>query len=240
MNTIKINDHKNTLIVAHRGVSGIELENTLSAFVAAGNRSYYGIESDVHKTADGKFVIIHDDHTGRVSDTRCEVEETDFDLLRSLELHDKSGYSSVDMRIPTLSEYITVCKRYGKVAVLELKNSFTKEEVSAICAEIAELDYIGSTTFISFDFDNLVYVREGYPEATVQFLMFRDFGSEVLMRLAEHRMDLDINYKEVTAELIADCHAHGIRVNAWTVDDPAEADRLISYGIDYITTNILE
>ena len=240
MNTIKISDHKNTLIVAHRGVSGIELENTLSAFVAAGNRSYYGIESDVHKTADGKFVIIHDDHTGRVSDTRYEVEETDFDLLRSLELHDKSGYASVDMRIPTLSEYITVCKRYGKVAVLELKNSFTKEEVSAICAEIAELDYIGSTTFISFDFNNLVYVREDYPEATVQFLTWKDFGDEDIARLAEHRMDLDINYKEVTAELIADCHAHGIRVNAWTVDDPDEADRLISYGIDYITTNILE
>ncbi len=240
MDTIKITDHKNTLMVAHRGVSGIELENTLSAFIAAGNRSYYGVESDVHKTGDGKFVIIHDDHTGRVSDVMVNVEETDFESLRSLALHDKSGYASIDMRIPTLSEYIAVCKRYGKVAVLELKNSFTKEEVSAICAEIAALDYIGSTTFISFDFNNLVYVREGYPEATVQFLMFRDFNSEVLMRLTEHKMDLDIHFSQVTERLIADCHAHGVKVNAWTVDDPAEAERLISFGIDYITTNILE
>jgi hypothetical protein len=53
-NTIKF-EKRNTLVVAHRGLSGIERENTNSAFVAAGNRSYYGIETDIHKTADGRF-----------------------------------------------------------------------------------------------------------------------------------------------------------------------------------------
>ena len=47
MNTIKINK-KNVKIVAHRGLSGIEVENTNAAFVAAGNRSYYGIETDIY------------------------------------------------------------------------------------------------------------------------------------------------------------------------------------------------
>lgn len=59
MDTIKI-DKNNVKLIAHRGVSGIERENTAAAFVAAGNRSYYGIETDVHVTKDGKFVIIHD------------------------------------------------------------------------------------------------------------------------------------------------------------------------------------
>ncbi len=49
MDTIKI-EKKNTLMVAHRGVSGLEKENTLAAFVAADNRSYYGVETDVHRT----------------------------------------------------------------------------------------------------------------------------------------------------------------------------------------------
>lgn len=40
-------------MIAHRGVSGLERENTCAAFVAAGNRSYYGIETDIHRTADG-------------------------------------------------------------------------------------------------------------------------------------------------------------------------------------------
>lgn len=54
MNTIKVNS-KNTLMIAHRGMSGIELENTNAAFIAAGNRSHFGIETDVHKTADGNI-----------------------------------------------------------------------------------------------------------------------------------------------------------------------------------------
>ena len=60
-NTIKLENKGNVRMVAHRGVSGLEKENTNAAFVAAGNRSYYGIETDVHLTADNRFILIHDD-----------------------------------------------------------------------------------------------------------------------------------------------------------------------------------
>lgn len=60
MNTVKF-EHGRALVLAHRGLSGIETENTLCAFVAAGNRSYFGIKTDVHRTADGHFIVIHDD-----------------------------------------------------------------------------------------------------------------------------------------------------------------------------------
>ena len=83
MNTTKINSGK-TKMIAHRGVSGIECENTAAAFVAAGNRSYYGIETDVHRTSDGQYIIIHDDNTVRVSGKELSVENNDFDTLRSL------------------------------------------------------------------------------------------------------------------------------------------------------------
>ena len=56
-----------TKTIAHRGLSAIECENTNAAFIAAGNRSYFGIETDVHVTADKRFVIIHDDTMKRVS-----------------------------------------------------------------------------------------------------------------------------------------------------------------------------
>ena len=54
-------------MIAHRGCSGLEMENTASAFVVAGNRSYWGIETDVHVTRDGQYIVIHDDTTGRVA-----------------------------------------------------------------------------------------------------------------------------------------------------------------------------
>ena len=66
MNTIQIN-RGNVKMIAHRGLSGLEAENSHAAFVAAGNRSYYGIETDLHVTADGRFVLMHDDNTKRVS-----------------------------------------------------------------------------------------------------------------------------------------------------------------------------
>ena len=104
MNTIKF-DKKDVKMVAHRGVSGLEKENTLPAFVAAGSRSHFGVETDVHRTADGKFVIIHDDNTGRVGTISLPVEETPFQRLRDLYLTDIDGtVGRCDLHIPTLEE----------------------------------------------------------------------------------------------------------------------------------------
>ena len=82
MNTIKFSK-KHVKTIAHRGLSGLEKENTCAAFVAAGNReSYYGIETDVHRTADGQFVVFHDDSTARVGVDALVIENSTFDTLR--------------------------------------------------------------------------------------------------------------------------------------------------------------
>ena len=67
-------------MIAHRGVRGLERKNTAAAFVAAGNRSYYEIETDVPVTADKKYIIIHDDDTERVAGIKLNVEELCEDL----------------------------------------------------------------------------------------------------------------------------------------------------------------
>ena len=239
MDSIKINS-LNTKMVGHRGLSGIELENTNAAFIAAGNRSYYGIETDVHKTADGKFVVIHDDDTNRVCDVHLSVEGTDFETLRNLQLTARDGVKDrIDMKIPTLQEYISTCKRYDKTAVLELKNEFTADEIKAICDEINELGYLEHVIFISFAFVNLVYIRELYPEQPVQFLT-SVYADDLLQILQVHKFDIDILYTELNAERIRKFHDHGIRVNCWTCDEKDVAEELAAAGIDYITSNILE
>ena len=83
MDTIKINKG-NALMVAHRGVSKLEKENSMPAFVAAGNRSYFGVETDVHRTADGKYVVIHDGNTGRVAPLDIEIEKSTYDTIRGV------------------------------------------------------------------------------------------------------------------------------------------------------------
>lgn len=239
MNTIKV-DKGTVKMVAHRGLSGIETENTNMAFVAAGNRSYYGIETDIYRTADGKYVLFHDGTTDRVGGVSYSIEQTDFDTLRALPLKDRyTGAPRNDVRISTLEEYIGICKKYEKVAVLELKSAFTDEQIAQICNKITDFEYLENTVFISFGFENLVKVRKLYPQQTVQFLI-SSFSDELLDRLVEHKMDLDIHYKALNKEIIDRLHAAGIKVNCWTVDNKDDAQALISWGVDYITSNILE
>ena len=239
MDTIKINAGK-TLMVAHRGVSGIEKENTHAAFVAAGNRSHYGIETDVHRTLDGKYVCIHDDTTGRVAIDNLVVEESTFDTLRNLLLTDVDGKKGrTDLRIPTLQEYIQICKKYDKVAVLELKNHFPEEDVIRIIEIIQQEGYLSNVIFISFDFENMLTIRRLLPKQRAQYLTVK-YSEELVEQLVNERLDLDILHEALTKENIEYMHSRGIVINCWTVDDPARGEELASWGVDFITSNILE
>ena len=239
MDTIKISKGSARMI-AHRGVSGLELENTCAAFVAAGNRSYWGVETDVHVTADGKFIIIHDDETGRVSAENMRVERTDYETLRNLQLRQKNGLERTDLRLPSLEEYLSICKYYNKVCVLELKNPMEAEavrQIVEICKKVYRLDQI---IFISFSFLNMLHIRKYAPTATAQYLLAEQVTDAHIDAMAENRLDLDVHYLAMSKGLLDKLHARGIKVNCWTVDDPEVAERLASWGVDYITSNILE
>ena len=239
MNTIKF-EKKSTLVVAHRGLSGIETENTNAAFVAAGNRSYYGIETDIHRTADGEFVVNHDNTLERVGGEKINVEETDLDTIRSFVLFDKDGSKNrVDLRPGTLENYISICKKYEKHCVLELKSEFTDEETASIINKIKAQDYLDHVTFISFIYEDLVKIRKLLPSQPVQYL-FSEFTDEVKERLARDKFDVDVYYKSLTKDIVKALHDFGLTVNCWTVDDKDAAEALASWGVDYITTNILE
>jgi glycerophosphoryl diester phosphodiesterase len=242
MNTIKITAENKPLMVAHRGCSGLERENTNAAFVAAGNRSYWGIETDVHKTLDGKYIIIHDDDTARVAVDKLVVEESTFDTLRKLTLRNKATHEKdrSDLVLPSLAEYIGICKYYEKEAVLELKNAFEEQDIYEICDIIEGLGYLEHTTFISFDYNNLVYLRRKHPTASAQFLIGKTVPENWLAMLKEQNVDLDIYHKVLTREMVEACHANGFKVNVWTVDKPEDAERVIDFGVDMITSNILE
>lgn len=242
MNTIKINKQgSNVKMIAHRGLSGLERENTCAAFVAAGNReTYFGIETDVHVTADGQYVIIHDDNTLRVSGEDRIVENTTMETLRTIRLTDMDGKERRwDLMLPTLREYITICKRYEKYAVLELKRPMEEKDVCGIMETIKSLEYADHVIVISFDLNNLIMLRKNYPEQKAQYLI-SVWEDRYLDILKEYNFGLDMRYPAITQELVDMLHEAGVEINCWTVDTPDNAERLISYGVDYITTNILE
>ncbi|MBE6697754.1 MAG: hypothetical protein E7581_04445 [Ruminococcaceae bacterium] len=237
-NTVKF--HKgNVQVVAHRGVSGLETENTCAAFIAAGNRTYYGVETDVYRTADGKFILNHDGNLKRIAGEDVCVEQVSFDVLRAAVLYDKDGVKRGDLHPASVDEYIRICKKYGKIAVLELKSNFTDEEIARLCAQIESLGYLDGVIFIAFNIENLIKVRALYPNQSCQFLT-GEVSDEIVAKLSELKMDLDVHYHSLTKERVDAFHAAGIKINCWTVDNVADAERLADWGVDYITSNILE
>jgi len=239
LNTIKF-EKGNTLVVAHRGLSGIEPENTNAAFIAAGNRSYYGIETDIYKTADGNFVVNHDGNLKRIGGENILVEEVTLSTLESIRLFDKDGKKDrADIRPCSLNNYIKLCKKYEKHCVLELKSAFTDEETQRFIDIIKEYDYLENVTFISFKYDNLVKVRSIVPDQSVQFL-FSEVTDEIIEKVIADKFDVDVRHTALTKENVEAMHNAGIKINCWTVDNKDDAERLSSWGVDYITSNILE
>ncbi len=241
MDTLRLSAPKPRMI-AHRGLSGIEMENTCSAFVAAGNRSYFGIETDVHVTADGEYIIIHDDTTKRVALDDLRVEESTFETLRSLRLLDKDGQRGrKDLGLPSLREYVRICKKYEKTSVLELKNPMEPAHIDRIIAIVREEGWLEHTIFISFALSNMIHVREVLPNQKAQYLIEgQPDWQEVLDALKQYDLDLDIDHRILTEQMVKDVHALGKELNVWTVNKLEDAERLAQWGVDYITTNIIE
>ena len=239
MDTVKFNEKQNILMVAHRGVSGLERENTCPAFLVAGAKSYYGIETDVHVTKDGEIIVFHDDDLKRLLGIDKKVEECTFEYLRSLNLSNFSGEVQKSLFLPTLQEYIDICKRYNKVAVLELKNPMQKQYIVKIVNIIKEFDMFENTIFISFAGENLVELKSEYPNAKAQFL-FCDATTENLQFMKKYGLDADMYFGNLTKEYAKQLKENGIKINCWTVDNLQDAKNLALLGVDFITSNILE
>ena len=242
MNTIKINK-KDTKIIAHRGLSGIEQENTVASFFLASMKSYYGIETDIHVTKDNKFILCHDDNIKRVTGIDKVIEESTFDELRKIRVFDKDGSYKNNLRLPTLDDYIKLCKYAKKVCVLEFKNKLKEEHIKEILNIIKSYNYLNNMIFISFEIDNLRILRKLNKDVKIQYLSGIEDDKkkkEALKYALDIKTSLDVYFGNVTKEFIDECHKNNLEINVWTVDNKEKAEELISLGVDYITSNILE
>ena len=239
MDTVKI-ERKSTKMIAHRGLSSLEIENSHAAFIAAGNRSYYGIECDIHKTKDNVFVVVHDDDTKRIASLNLEIKKTTYSDLLNLNLYDVDKITAKPyLKIPTLEEYLKICIKYDKVCVIEFKNKFLKNDIFKVIEMIKQNNYLDKVVFISFHTQNLITIRNNYDDLTLQLLV-SEYNDDILDTCINYKLDLDILYSAVTKSIVEELHQHNVLINVWTVNSPVVAEKLISYGVDFITTDILE
>lgn len=228
-----------TKLIAHRGYSRFEKENTLIAFSCAGSiKEFYGIETDVHVTTDNVYITVHDETLTRVSNntSTLNVEQSTFKQVSEEVLADIEGNLRNDLRVPKMIDYFKVCKKYNKVAVCELKQNFNIDQLKEIISIVESVNMLENTIFISFEIENLIKIKQLNPLIKAQFLI-GEFKDNLIETLLKYDLDLDIYHKSISKEQVKLCHENNIKVNVWTVDDKEDAIKYATWGIDYITTN---
>lgn len=231
-----------TLTIAHRGYSQFERENTLVSFTAAGaQKAFYGIETDVHVTKDGHYVVIHDETTSRVSNDifNINVEESTYEEVKQVYLPDLDGSTTrFDLRIPELIDYLKICKKYNKVAVLELKQVFSEKQIKQILKIIKEVGMTKKMVIISFIIEDLIAVRKFNKTMKLQWLLCK-YEDRHIETCKKYHFDLDVNWPTIDEAGIKLCHENGIKVNVWTINDEEVAKKYSSWGVDFITSNFI-
>ena len=216
-------------IVAHRGYWKADgaVQNSIASLKAAGEIKVYGSEFDVWLTADGRMVVNHDaDYNG------LEIASSTFDALRQYPLANGEP-------IPSLEEYLEAAQAYPALhLVLELKSNYQAAYDSAAVAyawnKVSEYGLADRTTYISFSFEACrLFAKAG---GDVQYLG-SDRSVDELHAAGITGLDAHHSLYESHPETVSQAHAAGMTVNAWTVNEKADALRLRALGVDMLTTD---
>lgn len=232
----------NTMMIAHRGFRAMAPENTLPAFEKAGENGYWGAECDIYRTKDGVWVVQHDVNTYRMMDFSKSIEKCTYDELME---HNTDNGNHIDeypnLKICTLDEYLKCCEQYGMVAVIELKGKNNTEHYDEIVSTVDK--YSCDVIYISFHEENLYALRK-VTDAPLMYLVnvVDDEAIEVAKSIGNCGIDFDGNKEnnyENDAEILKKAQAEGLTLGAWTIDDIEVMKKLLSYNVNYITTNCI-
>lgn len=216
------------MIIAHRGASRAQRENTVEAFERAVELGAQGIELDVRRTKDGVAVVHHDpqftdDHGNET--VICEVEA-----------------AGLPPYLPTLNEALDACA--GAVVNIEIKNlpheaDFDPQyQVCSLVLSELEVRDVRGWVISSFDRGTLDRMRELAPQITTAWLAVEFDAADLDELVAIGHGGIHPWDQMLTQELVATAHEHGLFVNVWTCNDPERMKELAAWGVDGIVTDV--
>ena len=225
------------LCIAHRGRHDKYFENTLNAFKTAACGDYFGIETDIHLTKDNYWVVHHDPDF-LSGGQKYVIAEMNKDELLKLPLdndqNDKEAY------IPLFEDYLKICQESGKRPIIEFKPKNPKlKYIKQVVKFVNESMGIDNVHFIAFYPWPLIKLRLKYGKKVHLQQLLEEGHYKTLYKWAKFfKMDIDIEDKLLTTELVEIFHKKNLKVNCWTVDDEVMLRKLEDWGADYITTNV--
>ncbi len=256
-----------TLNIAHRGGAALMPENSLAAFRNAVALGCDGAELDVQLSADGVAVVYHDARlnpgytrqggawlegaTPRIRDlTLAQVRQYDIGRARPGSAYGRThpGLTPQDGEtIPTLAEVVTLAKSDPAFRLwVELKCDDTEDSADPVALADAALQVIADAAFLSrivfvgFDWRALARVKQMQPCAEIWCTTTEEVeGSDALFALMRGMDGAGwfAHHSRLTAPAAALARNYGLRLAAWTVNDPADMRRLAALGVGAICTD---
>jgi len=224
------------MVVAHRGASVEQPENTIQAFEAAIDAGADAVEFDVRMTADGHAVVMHDPDVSRTTDGTGLVSDMTLEEIRAL-------------GVPTVEDALR-CLSGLAVADIEIKNSpdepgYTPDAQPAVEATLAALDELAFSSQVivsSFNPRSIAHSRTLRPDVPTGLLTWFDVDADEALARATgqgHSWVLPFVTKVLEAgDGFGDrVHAGGALLGVWIADDPETARRLFELGADAVATN---
>jgi len=239
---------------AHRGDSTRAPENTLEAFRKAVEAGAGGLELDVHLTRDGHVVVIHDATLDRTTSGSGAVKGATLEEIKDLDAgHGFSPdggmtypYRGLGLGVPTLAE---VLEEFPDVSVnIDIKDG-RPGNVEAVIEVLRRAGAEGRALVVSEAHVAVRWVREvsGGSVATgasrreiAVFYLLGALRLEGLLKPDYDALQVPVTYGRlalVTRRFVEAAHARGVRVDAWTINDPAEMRRLLDLGVDVVMTD---
>jgi glycerophosphoryl diester phosphodiesterase len=225
------------LAIAHRGGSGLAPENSLAAFALASALGLRYLETDIRVTCDGHLVCFHDETLERVTSATGPVRSKSLRELRALRINGIEPIPSFDEVLDALPEQFFTVDLKDQVAITPLVKSLQRKGVAErVC--------------IAGAWDGwLAHVRREVPEVTTA-LGWRSLTAllscartglrppKALATAPFAHVPIKLGRLPIYADrLVAMSHDIGVRVVAWTVDEPVVMRRLLDAGVDAIITD---
>lgn len=231
-------------LMAHRGLSAIEPENTLPAFKAACEAKYNYVEFDIEPTSDGKWIVMHDDDLRRTTNGHGKITERTLAEVSALKIDNGANIENyTDLRVPTFEETMALLDRYypNTKPMIEIK-SIGKNNLDSLIEFFKDYAARGrSTIVISFDKDIIDTLYKECPEQTY-WLLTSELSDEAVDFCKNHgnmRAAFNGNNAKNTDSVINAAIDAGIPLAAWTVDSPDTLKNLYDLGVRYFTTNCI-
>lgn len=234
------------LVIAHRGASGTEPENTLPAIAKAIEVGADLIEIDVHPTKDGHVVVIHDgtvDRTAKGAHTG-NVRDLTLDQIKALDAGIWKTLTRRGTRVPTLEEALLAADGEA-IFLIENKAPGIERQIAEV---IRKTGMERNVVFQSFDANSVRTFRLLMPEVPAAVLFGNPGISDDVERaesmirtaLQANAQVVAVNYGAVTPEFVRYIQARGLNVWVWTVNGQGDMERMIRAGVDAIITDYPE